>query len=208
MNIFKGCLSTFYIPILLILGAILGFGVGIILMAKGIMPSWITYEIDTNNLNIEELVFIEPYSERNTHGVRIPKDTIYVRTVDDQIYSFSMENESWQLVDADSPPTDRSSSCSKEWMYPPIEHPIKDDEGGLMERPLMTETICFVLLENGRFQYWYHRLDILSMMTVLSISTFLGVILGIMASIYFRKRKIRNSKRKLATPLIYKPSGG
>lgn len=227
MNILKGCLSTFYIPILLILGAIIGF----------ILPTtrlwWSKEEIDTQDIDIKEIMLVDYNYEFNSLA-REAKDTIYIETIEGQLYAFNLEHETWQRIEPyhdgsierltgsyndivaitsegktlllhdnqwEPHPngdeyrlTNESNSC---WVYPPVQEIIIDSEGGIGERPLMTETICFVLLENGRLQYWYHQINFFTMMFSIGISTLLGVIAGAISSFYIRKRMIKNSKREL-----------
>lgn len=194
MNIFKGCLTTFYIPILLILGAVIG------LIIRFILPTtrlwWSKYEVDTQDIDIKEIMLVDYNYEFNSLA-REAKDIIYIETIEDQLCAFNLEHETWQQIepyhngpietlagsyddivattsegetlllnnnqwepylnDEEYRLTNESNSC---WIYPPVRETIIDDEGGLLERPLMTETICFVLLENGRLQYWYHQINL------------------------------------------------
>ena len=92
----KGCLSTATIFVGLIIGGIIGLVVGVTLISKGILPSWSKYEIDTENLDIQEILNVHFYYdilERKSSGI------VYVKTADGQLHSFSRMSESWQTIE-------------------------------------------------------------------------------------------------------------
>lgn len=96
MNILKSIFSTLYIPVLIILGTIVGFIVGAIFVVEGIVPWWSKYEIDTEGLKIQEISLVDydfDYINRE------PKDILYVKTTEGQFYSYSMVSKSWQFIE-------------------------------------------------------------------------------------------------------------
>ncbi len=191
MNILKSILSILYIPVLMILGTIVGFIVGAIFIGEGIVPWWSKYEIDPEGLSVQEIMFVDYDGERSPYGGRVAKDTVYVKTIDDQIYSFSMIDESWQSVDEDFLPTSTfgAQPCYREWMYPPpVRQSIKDDVGYVSDHTLATETLCYTLLENGRLQYWYHQINVFTGLLTIGIFSVLGFVAGSVTSFLIRKR--------------------
>ena len=82
------------ILVLILIGGIVGLGVGEFLRDKDILPLWSKYEIDTNGLDIQEILLgsYDYYSNSEPHN------RIYVRTTEGHIYIFSRESESWQQI--------------------------------------------------------------------------------------------------------------
>jgi hypothetical protein len=135
-------------------------------------------------------------------------DIIYISTEDSSVYSNTLYENSWLLVESVSNwDSDHISDCApvwpgaptdaQIWEAPPVKNNIIDSAGVRFERPLSIIVRCYVLSDDGSLEVWV-REDNAGKAGVYSFAFFaprfailgimVGVIIGVLI-IRFRQRR-------------------
>jgi hypothetical protein len=155
----------------LINGLIVGFlalllgGIGFLVgnsMVGEYNPPWTHYPIQAPSKGIVDIAHVEI-----TSTLPDPTgDTIFVKAKDGEVYSNTLFQSEWSIVDS-VPTWDKESpyDCTGEWLAPsashmwdrpPVEKGVVDSYGALFERPVSTIVRCYVLLDDGSLEVWVH----------------------------------------------------
>jgi hypothetical protein len=193
----------------LINGLVIGFlalllgGIGFLIGNSTIgeyNPPWTHYPIPSPSEEIVDIVHVEIASTLTDPT----GDTIFVKDKNGEIYSNTVFQNKWSVVDP-VPTWDNKSpySCTGDylapsgshmWDRPPVDKSVVDSYGALFERPVSTIVRCYILFDDGSLEVWVHSgnaMDSLAGIFTKMVYAIIGVIIGIIIGIIiirFRKR--------------------
>ena len=166
-----------------LLGLVAGTAVGFAIF-DNIFPPWAYQDLAVPPVAANEIIDIEIHNTL----VDPTTDVIWILTENGAIYSNILFQESWGEVGAVPKQDFEYPSCATEWNdHPPVRRVISS-AGVRFERPLSTILRCYVLFEDGRLQVWTRYTDAYTFLTIIFSSGFIGLVIGILASILLLRR--------------------
>jgi hypothetical protein len=187
---------------------LLGYGIGKIignLFVGNSEPSWSSYLLPTPPKKIDDIVYFQLSSTSNSEDPT--GESLYVRTVNGDFYSYTLFQSDWISVDTDPTHWENPyvSKCAAEWFgpsdffqleaYPPVEKEVIDSAGvSFWKYPSTSIARCYTLLDNGNIQVWTYSGNAKNLIknrflkkSFAGIGIFTGIILSII--ILYKKRK-------------------
>jgi hypothetical protein len=192
-------------------GLIVGFlalflgGIGLLVGNSAVgeyNPPWTHYPIPAPSKEIVDIAHVEIMST-------LPDptgDTIFVKAKDGEVYSNTLFQNEWSIVDP-IPTWDTESlyDCTGEWLVPsdshmwdapPVDKGVVDSYGALFERPVSTIVRCYVLSDDGSLEVWVHSgnaMDLLAGVFMKIVYGTIGAIIGIVIGVIiirFRRKAV------------------
>lgn len=179
--------------------SILGFGVGKLVGNFSIGesdPSWKYYTLPPSPKRIIDIVFFQPSPTSDY----LPGDSLYVRTENGEFYSYTLFQDKWMFVDADTSRWENPyvTKCATEWAgpsdfyqlkdYPPVTRDVVDSMGeNFWNYPSTSIAKCYILFDDGSVQAWIYSGNAKVLLThrlwkniIMSIGILTGVTLGLL----------------------------
>jgi hypothetical protein len=188
----KSTLSSVLISIAVsLLGALIGGAVGLFLYGYYI-PQWKHYEI-VSLPGANDILQIDIQSTLDDST----DDTLYVVSENEKVYSNTLFQDNWKLVDSIPENNFEFPLCATEWNdHPPVKTGLVDSAGVRFERPLSTILRCYVLFTDGSLQVWTRSTDLGGLIAMEITSGLIGLVIGIIVSISIW-RKMRNTASRI-----------
>lgn len=161
---------------------------------------WNHYPLNNSSKDFVGIVYVEV----NSFLEDPTGDTIYVSTKDGFIFSNTLFEEEWLLVE--SVPvweTERTSACApvwpgapsdaQIWESPPTEKNILDSTGIRFERPVSIIVRCYVLSDDGSLEVWVRGDDlekagIAAFVFYAPCLGIIGLLVGIIIGVYIVRK--------------------
>jgi hypothetical protein len=191
MEIRSKFLAVVIAIILSLLSAFLGAGAGLFLYGN-LIPPWKHYQISSLP-GATDILQIDIHASLTDPA----EDVLYVTAEHKQLFSNTLFQKDWHLVESVPENDYEFPLCATEWKdHPPVSAGIIDSAGVRFERPLSTIVRCYVLFKDGSLQVWTRSTDVFSLMTIVSVGGLLGFILGMTIGVsVWRKLRLPSLNR-------------
>lgn len=189
--------------------SLLGFGVGKLIgnfFLGESDPVWTYYTLPPSHQKILNIVYYQTSSTSDY----LPGDSLFVKTENDEFYSYTLFEDKWMFVDADPTRWDNPyvSKCATQWngysdfsqlrAYPPVKRNVLDSMGeNSWLYPSTSIAKCYILLDDGSLQAWIYSgnaKDLLKNRFLKKEFIIIGTSIGLVFSIFIILYKRRTAE--------------